>query len=172
MPEALARHDTLVRKAVDRHDGHVFATGGDGFAVVFARAGDAVAAALEAQAALGAEEWPADATIRVRMGLHTGEVVERDGDYFGPAVNLAARLMDLGHGGQVLASGATAAVTTLPDVVDLGTHRLRDVVERVAVLQVGPGRFPALRSVGSAPSNLPTAATPLIGRDEDLAVVA
>jgi class 3 adenylate cyclase len=93
MGAAMARHDELVRSAVQTQGGYVFSTGGDGFGVAFARAGDAIAAAVGAQGALAGESWPAEAAIEVRMGLHTGEADERDGDYFGSAVNRAARLM-------------------------------------------------------------------------------
>jgi class 3 adenylate cyclase len=106
MGTAIERHDELVRSAVEGNGGSVFSTGGDGFAVAFARAGDAIAAAVDAQLALAAEPWPAGADIAVGMGLHTGEVQERNEDYFGSAVNRAARLMALAHGGQVVASAA------------------------------------------------------------------
>ena len=85
----------------------MFSTGGDGLAAAFARSVDAVAAASQAQAALTSELWPENAPVRVRMAVHTGEAIERDGDYFGPALNRAARLMAMGHGGQVLVSHAT-----------------------------------------------------------------
>ena len=98
MRAALAWHDSIVRDAIDAHGGYVFATGGDGFAAAFARAGDALAAAEKARMALASEEWPEGAPIRVRMALHTGEAAERDGNYFGGAVNRAARLMAVGHG--------------------------------------------------------------------------
>src|SRR5512144_1811989 len=87
MRAALARHDSILRSTIEEHGGCVFATGGDGFAAAFARAGDALQAALAAQLALAVEGWPESAWVRVRMGLHTGEVEERGGDYFGPAVN-------------------------------------------------------------------------------------
>jgi class 3 adenylate cyclase len=102
MRDALAAHDEIVSSAIERHDGVVFATGGDGFAAAFGRAADALACSASAQAELQATDLPA-----VRMGVHTGEAVERGGDYFGPAVNRAARLMAVAHGGQVVVSGAT-----------------------------------------------------------------
>jgi class 3 adenylate cyclase len=86
MRAALERHDSILRSAIDGHGGYAFSTGGDGFGVAFARAGEAVAAAVDAQMRLAAEPWPEGAPIRVRMGLHTGEVSERDGDYFGTPV--------------------------------------------------------------------------------------
>jgi predicted ATPase len=176
MPEkmraALARHHQIVRGAIEGHSGYVFSTGGDGFAAAFGRAGDAVGAAVEAQVVLNAEAWPEGAVIRVRMGLHTGEAVERDGDYFGPSVNRAARLMALANGGQVLCSSVTAELAQ-PDVplTDLGEHRLRDLSAAQRVFQVGEGRFPPLRSVDAVPTNLPTARNELIGRSADVAAL-
>jgi hypothetical protein len=137
MGTAMARHDELVRSAVEARSGYVFSTGGDGFAVAFARAGDAVVAALDTQSVLAGQSWPTGVVIRVRMGLHTGEAEERDGDYFGSAVNRAARLMGLAHGGQVVASSGTAdvAIDSLPQdvkLVDLGEHLLRDLFRVVS----------------------------------------
>jgi len=169
MRQALERHDSILRAAIDARGGYVFSTGGDGFGVAFAGSGDALAAAAEAQAALVAELWPEGADVWVRMGLHTGEVTERDGDYFGTPVNQTARLMASGHGGQVLVSSATAAVAGRVGLVDLGTHRLRDLAEAQQVFQFGEGRFPPLRSVDAVPGNLATMLTELVGRAEDVA---
>jgi predicted ATPase/class 3 adenylate cyclase len=177
MVTAMTRHDELVRAAVEAQGGYVFSTGGDGFAVAFARAGDAIAAAVSAQRALAGESWPADATIAVRMGLHTGEVEERGGDYFGSAVNRAARLTGLAHGGQVVLSAATADVaadTLLPGVklVDLGEHLLRDLSRREHVFQLeAPGLgwdFAPLRSVDVMPGNLPVQPTSFVGRSDEV----
>jgi class 3 adenylate cyclase len=152
MGAALVRHDKIVRGAIDGRAGYVFSTGGDGFAAAFSRAGDAVGAASEAQRVLSAESWPDETPMRVRMGLHTGEVAEREGDYFGTAVNQAARLMTLGHGGQVLCSAATAElVRTSVLLRDLGEYHLRDLTGAVRVFQVGEGLFPPLRSVEVVP---------------------
>src|SRR3954469_22579110 len=89
MSAALARHDELLNGAIRARSGVVFSTGGDGVAAVFARAADAIEAAVEAQSAFDAEGWPAGVALRVRMALHTGEAEERGGDYFGPEVNRA-----------------------------------------------------------------------------------
>ena len=99
MSAAVARHDDLLREVVTGHGGEVFATMGDGLAVAFPSASSAVAAALSAQRLLATEAWPPSTPIRVRMGLHTGEAERREGDYFGSAVNRAARLMAVGSGG-------------------------------------------------------------------------
>jgi predicted ATPase len=177
MGAAMARHDELVRSAVEANGGYVFSTGGDGFAVAFARAGEAIAAAVGAQRALAGESWPAAAAIGVRMGLHTGEAEERGGDYFGSAVNRAARLTALAHGGQVVTSAATADVaadTLPPDVklVDLGEHLLRDLSRREHVFQVeAPGlasEFPSLRSPDVLPGNLPVQPTSFVGRSNEV----
>jgi predicted ATPase len=171
MAKALARHDSIVRAAIDAHDGTVFATGGDGFAVAFARAADALECAADAQRALQAEDF-----VAVRIGLHTGEAVERDGDYFGPTVNRAARLMAIAHGGQTLVSGATASIVTGFELADLGEHRLRDLSrpERVFQLRADGLRaeFPALRSLDTIPTNLPVELTSFVGRVTELAEVA
>src|SRR3954470_22254604 len=107
MQAALARHDALIRAAVLEHGGHVVKTMGDAFHAAFSRAPDAVAAALDAQRRLQAGPWGEIGPVRVRMALHTGAAEERDGDYYGPTLNRAARLMSVGHGGQVLLSHAT-----------------------------------------------------------------
>src|SRR5215213_1977891 len=86
MRAALEDHDGILRRAIRAHAGFVFSRGGDGVAATFQRAGDAVAAAIEAQRALLCELWPPGLELRVRIGLHTGEAEERDGDYFGPPV--------------------------------------------------------------------------------------
>src|SRR6476620_2089809 len=102
MRTALARHDALVRAAIAEHNGHVVKTMGDAFHAAFSRAPDALAAALGAQRRLQAEPWGEIGPIRVRMAMHTGAAEERDGDYYGPVLNRAARLMSAGHGGQIL----------------------------------------------------------------------
>ena len=180
MRAALERHDAVLRGSIGAHAGQVFSTGGDGLAAVFARSMDAVVTAAQAQAALAAEGWPDDAPVRVRMAVHTGEANERNGDYFGPAVNRAARLMAMGHGGQVLVSHATEQLVagSLPnglDLLDLGEHRLRDLSRPEQIFQLrAPGcdtRFPPLRSMDAARTNLPVQLTSFIGREKDVKAV-
>jgi class 3 adenylate cyclase len=171
MRAALAWHDSILRDAIEADGGYVFATGGDGFAAAFARAGDALAAAEKARMALASEEWPEGAPIRVRMALHTGEAAERDGNYFGGAVNRAARLMAVGHGGQLLVSAVTAELLTGAELVDLGEHRLRDLDRSLRVFQVGRASFGALRSLDAFPGNLPRQLTSFVGREQDVAAV-
>jgi predicted ATPase/class 3 adenylate cyclase len=181
MPAALARHDQLLRAEIDAHGGHVVKGTGDGLHAVFASVRDALSAAVEAQCALGAEPWEKTGPLRVRMGVHTGEGAQRDGDYYGPALNRAARIMSAGHGGQVLCSRPTAdlAADALPEgcsLVDLGEHRLRDLSRPEVVFQVVhpelTREFPRLRSLDAFPGNLPVQLTSFIGRDDDVAGVA
>lgn len=180
MDAAVKRHDALMRSVMETHGGHIFKTIGDSFCVVFARVSDAVAACVQAQRALTAEDFSAVDGLRVRSALHTGEAVERDGDYFGPAVNRVARLMSIGHGGQVLVSSITRdiAQSNLPSgtaFVDLGSQRLKDLTEPEHVWQLNiadlPTEFPALRSLGALPNNLPIARTTFVGREQDVAEI-
>jgi predicted ATPase/class 3 adenylate cyclase len=170
MQVALSRHEELLRAAVVAHDGVVFATMGDGIAVAFASASRALDAAVAAQTALASEPWPTASPLRVRMGIHTGEAELRGGDYFGTAVNRAARLMAIGHGGQILVSSTTAELLEDDSVVlvNLGDHRLRDFDTPMRVFQVGVEGFPALRSLNASPGNLPLQVNSFVGRERDL----
>jgi predicted ATPase/class 3 adenylate cyclase len=170
MRAALARHDELVRKAIAEHDGVVFSSMGDGLGAPFSSALAAIAAAVEAQQLLSAEVWVTPSPIKVRMGVHTGEAEIRDGDYFGTTVNRAARLMAIGHGGQVLVSGSTAAVVgdSAVMLLDLGMQRLRDLDRPMQVYQVGRGSYPALRSLDSFLGNLPLHVSSFIGREHQI----
>src|SRR3712207_8402311 len=107
---------------------------GDGLCAAFVTAPNAVAAALAAQRALGAEAWGTAGPLRVRMALHTGAVEVQNGDYIGAALNRIARLLAAGHGGQVLVSQATSELVrdALPDgasLRNLGEYHLRDLVQ-------------------------------------------
>ncbi len=139
MGPALARHDEIVRAAIVGAGGHVISTSGDSFVAVFARAGLAVEAALCAQRALTAEVWAGGPVLRVRMGIHTGDAEERDGDYFGPPLNRAARIMAAANGGQIVLSALTAGLVSGVsefEFHDLGLVLLKGVVEPVHVVGV------------------------------------
>jgi predicted ATPase/class 3 adenylate cyclase len=177
MASALRRHDELVREAILHHHGHVFKTVGDGFCAAFGHPPDAVAAVLHAQHALANEDFSALGGMRMRVAIHTGVADERDGDFFGPAVNRIARLLAIAHGGQVLLSGATAAIAgdLLPQetrLLDLGGHRLKDLTQPEHVYQLHvpdlPNEFPPLRSLNVAATNLPLALTTFIGRETEI----
>jgi predicted ATPase/class 3 adenylate cyclase len=171
----VAAHDKLVRTVVEGHDGYVFSTTGDGFAVAFQRASEAVSAAVEVQETLAGDER-ASSGLRVRMGVHTGEAVERDGDYFGPTVNRAARIMGLAHGGQILVSSLTAGLVESVETVDLGEHRLRGLSRPERLYQVVaaglPREFPPLHGDQASAHNLPAALTSFVGREDDLIMLS
>ena len=177
MRPALARHDELVRGAVEAHDGYVVKTTGDGVHAAFPTAATAIAAAVDAQLAIGAEPWPLPAPLRVRMGIHSGPAELRDGDYYGTAVNKSARIMSVGHGGQILLSTVADELARGDGVetLDLGAHRLKDLAEAERIFQVVhpdlEREFPPLRSLERFASNLPIQATSFVGRDEDVARV-
>ena len=121
----------------------------------FTRASDAVNAATAAQVALDAATWPGPA-LKIRIGIHQGESEERQGDYFGPVVNIAARVEAAGHGGQTLMSESVRTAAAVADATDLGVHRLRDVDEPLRLFQLGDHEFPPLRAASNTPSsNLP-----------------
>ena len=180
MAEASARHDRIVREQIEGAGGQVFKTVGEAFRAVFADPSAALAAAVAVQRAVGAEPWPPGSPVRVRVALHSGVCVERDGDYFGPVVNRVARLLAAGHGGQVLVSGAAYGLLAgrLPGGIglrDLGEHRLKDLGRAERVFQVtGPGLaegFGPLRSLDDPAlrHNLPSQATSFVGRAAELA---
>ena len=177
MEDAVRRHDNLMRAAIAAHSGHVFKTIGDAFCAAFARPEDAVSAVYDAQRTLGAEDFSAVDGLRVRAAIHTGTADERDRDYFGPAVNRVARLLGIGHGGQVLVSGVTSdlvqgALPSQASLRDLGEHRLKDLSRPEYVYQLlGPGliaEFPPLRSLDALPNNLPLQSTAFIGRETEI----
>jgi predicted ATPase/DNA-binding SARP family transcriptional activator len=175
MPGALARHDDLLREAIESHHGRIAKTTGDGTFAVFTDATAGVRAAADAQRFLAAEAWGATGPLRARMAVHTGAVEERNGDYFGPTMNRAARLMAIGHGGQVLVSQATQAIvrdTEGIELLDLGDHHLRDLTRPERVFQVlvpgQPVEFPPLRSLDARATNLPVQLTTFIGRRDEL----
>jgi predicted ATPase/class 3 adenylate cyclase len=167
MRALVAEHDERFRAAIEANDGYVFATGGDGFAAAFGRAADAVAAAEQCQASITGLPL-----IKVRMGINTGEVQERDCDYFGPAVNRAARLMAAGHGGQVLIAGVTADLVPGLTLRNLGEHRLRDLGSPMVIWQLGTEEFPVLRTLDELPGNLPVQRTSFIGRADEVKELA
>ncbi len=177
----LERHQALLRGAFEAAEGVEVATEGDSFFVVFRSATSAVAAAAAAQRALVAEPWPAEAdTVRVRMGLHTGEGTLGGDNYVGIDVHRAARIAAAAHGGQVLISESTRTLVSgsLSDDLrlrDLGEYRLKDLEkpERLTQLVVHGllEDFPPPRTL-ETPSNLPPQMTTFIGRKREAEEVA
>jgi len=177
-PPLLERHRQIARAAWAAHDGTEIGTEGDSFFVVFERAAEAVAAAVATQRGLAAEQWPQDAAVRVRMGMHSGEGLVSGGSYVGLDVHRAARIAGAGHGGQVLVSASTRSLveTALPEGVSLremGEHRLKDLSrpERIWGLTIEglPSDFPPLGTLNAVPNNLPTQLTSFLGRAREIA---
>ena len=173
----LAEEEQLLHEAFETHNGSVVRTEGDSFFVTFPSAVDAVKAVVQSQRALANHEWIEGASVRVRMGLHTGEAQVQASDYVGIDVHRAARITAAAHGGQVLLSQATCALIEreLPDGValrDLGEHRLKDLRRPMHLYQLIiaglPADFPPLDSSGVSPNNLPVQLTSFIGRSKEI----
>jgi predicted ATPase/class 3 adenylate cyclase/Tfp pilus assembly protein PilF len=168
---------SLLRAAFLEFGGHEVDTQGDAFFVAFARASDAVAAAAAGQRALFTHAWPEGATVRVRMGLHTGEPQRSTEGYVGLDVHRAARIMSAGHGGQVLLSQTTRDLVehALPESVsllDVGAHRLKDLQQPIQLFQLVmaglPAIFPPLKTLDRYPNNLLVQPTAFIGREREV----
>ena len=181
MSKALSHHDELIRNAVEANDGFIFKTVGDAFYVAFSAAAEAVQAAIDAQKSLLSEEWEETGPLKVRIALHTGTAEERGGDYFGPTLNRAARLLSAGHGGQVLLSLSTQELVgdQLPlgvELRDLGVRRLKDLFGPEHIFQLTapdlPASFPPLKTLDVRVNNLPIQPTPLLGREREVAEIA
>lgn len=173
----LERHRAILSGAAS--EGTVFGSAGDALFVSFDNASAALRAAERAQQALVNEEWPADAAVSVRMGVHTGVPEVYAGDYVGIDVHRVARICSAAHGGQVVVSNATrasvAAETALGDLqlVSLGEYRLKDFDAPEPLYQlIGPGlpsEFPPLRTARSQIVSLPREASSLVGREAEQA---
>ena len=180
MAPALARHDSILTDAIGQAGGKILKTTGDGAIAVFDSVDQAVTASLTAQRDLAAEQWEVTGPLRVRMGVHAGETESRGGDYFGPAMNRAARIMAAGHGGQVLLSSVAAGLTTgrLPEgaaLRDLGSHRLKDLTLPEHLYQLVHDdiktEFPAPNTLDARPNNLPLQTSEFLGRSSELAAI-
>jgi len=180
MAAASAQYDRIVRERIEAAGGHIFKTVGEAHRAVFADPVAALSSAVAIQQAVGDEPWASSLPVRVRVALHSGACSERDGDFLGPVPNRTARLLDIGHGGQVLMTAATYALLAerMPGGIglrDLGEQRLRDLGRAERVFQVtGPGlaeEFGVLRSLDDPAlrHNLPSQATGFVGRTQELA---
>ena len=176
MALAVARHDALLREAVQRQRGRIVKTTGDGIYAAFPNPADGLAAVIDIQLALLDPAATAGMSLAVRCGLHTGAVHARDDDYFGSTINRTARIMGAAHGGQVLVSQAIADLLRecLPAGVslkDLGNVRLKGLATTETVFQVIHPKlyqnFPALRELEATPNNLPQQLTSFIGRERE-----
>ena len=174
----IADHHRIVDEAAARNGGTRIDAAGDGLFISFPTARGALSAAVEAQRELAAHPWPEEATVRVRMGIHTGEPLSAGAGYVGIDVHRASRICSAGHGGQILVSQAARSLVggALPaDVTlrDLGDHRLRGIESAERLYQVvAPGQetdFPPVRSLDTMPNNLPRQLSSFVGRDDEIA---
>jgi predicted ATPase/class 3 adenylate cyclase len=177
MAHALARHDVLLRAAVEARRGRVIKTTGDGIYAAFADPADCVEAAIAIQVSIADPAETAGMQLSVRCGLHAGPTLERDNDFFGSTINRAARIMGLAYGGQVLASQAVVdrVEGNLPAgaaLRDLGGARLKGMANAERVYQIVHRdlrqAFPALRSLVATPNNLPEQLTSFVGREREI----
>lgn len=172
----LACHDAIMRAAIERANGRVFKTVGDAFCAIFTCVADALAAARDAQQAILSQHFASGDGLSVRMAIHAGEAESRDDDYFGPTLNRVARLLAIGHGGQVLLSAAAASEAGESATLrDLGRHRLKDLTAPEHVFQLESpdlrAEFPPLRSLTVVENNLPMQATSFVARRGDIAKI-
>jgi len=179
MMEALKQHDETIDQAISAHDGVSVKPRGEGDSrfIVFASANEAVAAVSDIQIKLSEVEWVTPRPIQVRASVHTGIADLQLGDYYGAAVNRAARLRAIAHGGQSVMSNSTWELVqdSLPNgltVTDMGEHALKDLTRPEHVYQLNPpgltNSFPALASLDAVPNNLPQQLTDFVGRDTEL----
>jgi predicted ATPase len=159
---ALTEHRRVLRVAFSAHGGVEVDTQGDAFLYVFADPAEALAAADQGQEALASGE------VKVRMGLHTGELRLTSEGYAGRELHRAARIAASGHGGQVVLSAATRALVD-GELTDLGEHRLKDFSEPVWIFQLGQERFPPLKTISN--TNLPRPASSFVGREREVSEV-
>ncbi len=178
-PPLLERHQEILRAAWTAWGGCEVKTDGDSFFVAFSVAMAAIEACAQAQRDLTAEPWPADAVIRVRIGVHSGIASPHGDDYIALAVHQAARVVDAGHGGQIVVSAETAeqvSGATRQTLVPLGRYRVRDFDDPVELFQVAapdvPAQFPPLRVLPADRHNLVGAPTTIVGRADDLRALA
>ena len=171
----LERHRDVLTAAFTVHGGVVVDTEGDAMFAAFDKPTAAVAAAIDAQRAILAETWPPGGQVRIRMGLHCGEVELAGGGYVGLPVHVAARVSAAAHGGQIIITEITGTLAGDPGTLDLGRHRLKDVGEFRLLQLRAPGlqeSFPAPRTLSALPNNLPAPVDSFIGRQVELAELA
>lgn len=178
--QVLADYRQLLRTASQKGNGHEVDTQGDATFIAFPRAKDALVAAVTAQRSTLNHQWPNNVSVRVRMGLHTGEPLSAETGYVGMDVHRAARICAAGHGGQILLSQTTRDLVAdeLPEgmsLQDLGGHRLKDLASPQHLFQVVvadlPADFPSIKALDALPNNLPIQLTSFIGRERERAEV-
>jgi class 3 adenylate cyclase len=179
----LQAHNAILSDAITRYGGYLIKTEGDAYKVAFADPASAAQCAILSQAALQRYPWPTEVgQVRVRMALHTGKPFAQGGDYFGPPVNRAARVLSASHGGQILLSEETlekleSRMEAGTRFVDQGFHQLKDLDAPVRLYHLTHPRlelasFPPPRSLNDQPHNLPTHRRSFVGREKDIEKIA
>jgi len=179
----LETHNTLIRNTLKEHNGYEVKTEGDSFMIAFQQANDATQFALSVQEKLQQHDWPEESgEILVRIGLHTGSVITRENeqkqiDYFGPTVNLAARISSAAHGGQIILSNSTYILSqhnlAQVDVKNLGEHRFKGIEKTELIHQISPlslanRTFPPIKSIDTKKTNLQKNPSSFIGRENEI----
>jgi predicted ATPase/class 3 adenylate cyclase len=164
MTASLKTHDQVFESTVSAFGGHIFSKAGDSLAIAFSRASTAVQCAEMILEKLAACDWGETPPLLVRMGMHLGEAEERDNNYFGPTVNLAARVMSVANGGQCIVTDAVRDAAAVV-VHDVGTHTLRDIDGAVHLSQLGDQEFSPIGQPAGAQVSLPFPRTSLVGRE-------
>ncbi len=176
MAAVIASHNAILREASTKWSGQELSSEGDAFAFLFSTARNAVACALEAQLAFEAYDWPEPVDkVKIRIGIHTGDLLLLDDEYQGMPANLTKRITDAGHGGQILLSAATHELvkSQFPNgsFQDVGEHRLKNLQSRERIFQLRvpySNEFPPLRTVDRFPNNLPVSVNRFIGRETEV----
>lgn len=172
MAQSLSLHDQICRNVIAANGGYVFSVAGDSFGALFSTTDDAFQAATRIQRDLDSADWPGDFSIRVRMSLHCGDVIQRDNGAYGPEIVRAALLCEIGHAGQILLSDTVASKFADTDKHYLGCHRLRKISEPQEVYQYGRQTFAALRNVITKICTIPASRNSVLGRSEQLTELA
>ena len=162
-------HDAIVRTALKDQNGEIFGWAGDSFRAAFADRHDAVAACHAIHRDLTNADWGADPPLSVRIGVTYGQALHRDGEYFGPTLNTAARLEEMARPGQTVLSAAAVAGLDGVTITALGRQRVRDVAEAIELFQLGNQRFAPLRTVDASLSTVPPLNGTLVGRSAAIA---
>lgn len=167
-PEGTARsfvtHDAIVRTAIKSHGGELFGWAGDSFRAAFEDRSAALESCQAIHDELAVADWSGDPSLRVRIGVTHGQALHRDGEYFGPVPNTAARLQDVAQPGQTVVAAAAVAGLEGVTISSLGRHRVRDVADEIELFQLGADQFPPLRTVDATLSTLPPVPGSLVGR--------
>ena len=178
MKKSLKDHDTILSTLIEQYEGNIIKHTGDGIFAIFEK-GKPLHAALAIQQQFQTRDWGVIGDLRIRMGLHAGDVEKSGSDYFGPVINRTARIMNAAWGGQIILSPEVKNICDVPPeavIRDLGTHQLKDLGEPQQIYEITHPdfvltEFPPLRSLSTQQYSLPTQSTPFFGREKEIAEI-